>query len=67
ITLLTQTGAASATGVTATTNTCGFTPVAGLCTIYARSGANAGVYRVTDGASATAQQWDVAMPNDTAV
>jgi len=65
ITELTATSG-SASGVTATTNACGFTPVASMCTIYCRKGANAGVYRITSDTSTTVAAWDVAMPADTA-
>jgi len=64
--LLTAT-AGAANGLSATTNGCDFTPVANLCTIYCRSGSNAGVYRITDDTTTTAPAWDVAMPYDTAV
>ena len=54
-TLLTTT-AASATGFNAagTTNACDFTPVADMGTIYCRTGANAGLYRITHDTSTTA-------------
>lgn len=65
-TLLTAT-AGNTDGLQVTTNATQFTPVVGLATIYCRSGANAGVYRVTDDTSTTTATWDVAMPADTAV
>lgn len=64
--LLTATAGVT-TGLSATTNACDFTPVAGICTVYCRSGSNAGVYRHSDDTSTTAATWDVAMPYDTAV
>ncbi len=65
-TLLTAT-AGSTDGLSVTTNACDFTPVANLCTIYCRTGANRGIYRITDDTSTTAATWDVAMPYDIAV
>ena len=67
-TLLTDT-AGSATGYTTagTTNACEFTPVANSCTIYCRSGANAGLYRVTNDTSTTAPDVTVAFPYDVAI
>lgn len=44
-----------------------FTPVANRATIYCRSGANAGLYRVTASTSTTAPQVTVAFPYDIAV
>jgi len=44
---------ASTSGRTVTTATCGFTPVAGLSTVYFRSGTAAGVYRITNDTSTT--------------
>lgn len=41
--------------------------VAGLGTVYFRSGANLGAYRVTDDTSTTAITWDKPTVNDTAV
>lgn len=58
--VLTVTTAAGSTGCT--TATCGFTPVAGLSTVYFRSGGNAAVYRGTSDASATAATWVEATP-----
>jgi hypothetical protein len=49
------------------TATADFTPVANLCSIYCRSGSNAGIYRQTDDTSTTAATWDIAMPNDTVI
>lgn len=65
ITVLTST-AGNANGLTVTTGACDFTPVANLCTIYARTGANAGTYRITDDTSTTVAAWDVQMLNTTA-
>jgi hypothetical protein len=65
ISLLTST-AGNANGLTVTTNACDFTPVAGLGTIYSRTGVNAGQYRVTDDTSATIAAWDREMLNTTA-
>lgn len=65
ISTLTST-AGNANGLTVTTNACDFTPVANLCTIYARSGVNAGTYRITDDTSTTIAAWDVEMLKTTA-
>ena len=46
------------------TNSCVFTPVANVCTIYCRSGANMGLYRVTADTSTTAPTVTVAFPYD---
>jgi hypothetical protein len=44
-----------------------FTPIAyPMQTVYFRTGANAGTYRMVDQASATALEWDTATVNDTA-
>jgi hypothetical protein len=73
-TLLTVTSQTTggATGVGCTSNSAEVAGVADLGTIYYRSGANAGCYRVTDDSSATAHTHDVATPfaisaGDTAV
>lgn len=50
-----------------TINAATFTPVANRATIYCRSGANAGLYRVTASTSTTAPQVTVAFPYDIAV
>lgn len=64
--LLTST-AGNANGLTVTTNACDFTPVTdGRQTIYARTGANATQYRVTDDNSTTVATWDRAMRATTA-
>lgn len=65
-TLLTCT-ATDTDGKQATTNNCGFTPVAGMATIYCRKGSNAGIYRITDDTSGTTAEWDVYMPKDVAI
>jgi len=65
LTTLTST-AGNANGLTVTTNATQFTPVANLCSIYARTGLNAGTYRVTDTTSTTVHAWDVEMQNTTA-
>ena len=57
----------SSDGLSMTTNACEFTPVADLCTVYCRKGGNSGIYRITDGTSSTAHQWDVATPYDIAI
>lgn len=44
---------ASTTGAGYTASACDFTPVAGLCTTYCRTGANRGTYRVTSDTSTT--------------
>jgi len=65
-TLLTATNAthdANGLGVTTNTSECASitTP---LSTIYCRTGANAGAYRLCDTASASIHTWDTAMRND---
>lgn len=65
-TLLTATNT-SADGLGITTNACEHTPVANLSTMYCRTGANAGQYRITDDTSTTVATWDVAMVNDIAI
>lgn len=58
----------SATGATITTNATQFTtPVADLTSIYCATGANAGIYRITDDTSATVATVDVAFPYDVAI
>ena len=65
-TVLTATGAET-TGLTITTNATQFTVQGGdLETIYCRSGANAGSYRITDDSSTTVCTWDRAMVYDAA-
>lgn len=58
--------AGNANGLTVTTGACNFTPVANLCTVYCRAGANAGQYRITDDTSTTVATWDVQMLSTTA-
>ena len=65
-TLLTVT-TGSSTGLGFTSNACEFTPVADICTSYCRSGANAGIYRVSDDTSTTVETNDLAFPQDIAV
>jgi hypothetical protein len=65
-TTTTDTGGADTTGYT-TAGTQGavtFTPVANICTIYCRSGANAGLYRTTNDVSTTAADVTTAFPYD---
>jgi hypothetical protein len=65
-TTTTDTGGADTTGYT-TAGTQGavtFTPVANVCTIYCRSGANAGLYRTTNDTSTTAADVTTAFPYD---
>lgn len=57
----------SATGLGFTSNACDFTPVADLCTSYCRSGANAGLMRISDDTSTTVETNDIAFPQDIAV
>lgn len=62
------TGSADGLTVTlATTASADFTPVADLCTLYCRTGANMGLYRVTDSTSKTSLAVDVAFPYDIAI
>lgn len=57
---------ASTSGRTVTTATCGFTPVAGLSTIYFRSGNAAGIYRITSDTSTTVIAFDAHIAGSTA-
>lgn len=58
----------STDGLTITTNATQFTtPVADLTSIYCHSGANAGIYRITDDTSATVATVDLAFPYDIAI
>lgn len=57
----------SASGVSCTVNTLEVSGVAGLGTVYFRSGANQGAYRVTDDTSATAITWDKPTTYDVAI
>jgi hypothetical protein len=67
-TVVTDTGGADTTGYTSagTTGACDFTPVADYATIYCRTGANAGLYRVTSDTSTTAPAVTVGFPYDVA-
>jgi hypothetical protein len=65
LSVLTST-AGNANGLTVTTGACDFTPVANVCSIYCRSGVNAGQYRITDDTSTTVAAWDVEMLKTTA-
>lgn len=67
-TVLTTTAASTDGFMTAgTTNACDFTPVADYGTIYCRSGANMGLYRITIDTSTTAPVVDTAYPYDVAI
>jgi hypothetical protein len=66
-TVLTAT-AGNASGLSVTTNAAQCASITSpLQTIYCRTGANAGAYRLTDTSSSTTHTWDQAMRNDTAV
>ena len=52
-----------ANGVSCTSSATDVSGIANLGTIYFRTGANKGVYRITDDASTTALTWDKATPN----
>jgi hypothetical protein len=66
-TILTNT-VASTDGLGITVNTCQCTPEAyPTNTVYCRTGANAGAYRLGDAASATVMTWDKALRNDIAI
>ena len=67
--IVTDTGGADTTGYTTagTTGAAPFTPVANICTIYCRTGANAGLYRTTNDTSTTAPDVTVAFPQDVAL
>lgn len=64
-TVLTSTNT-SADGLGITTNATDVAGVADQSTIYCRTGANAGLYRVTDDTSTTVHTWDIAMMQDIA-
>jgi hypothetical protein len=66
ITVVSDTGGADTTGYTTagTTGATQFTPVANNCTIYCRTGKNAGLYRVTNDTSTTAPDTSIAFPYD---
>jgi len=57
----------STTGLGYTANATDVAGVADLCTAYCRTGANAGLYRITDDASTTVITNDRAFPQDIAV
>ena len=60
--------AGDANGLGVTTGAINFTPEnTSISTIYCRSGANAGVYRLLDSASTTVHTWDTATRNDTEI
>jgi len=65
-TLLTVT-TGSATGAGFTSNATQFTPVAQLCTVYCRTGANAGIYRISLGTSTTVFTFTTLWPKAIAV
>jgi hypothetical protein len=66
-TLLTVTGG-DTDGLGMTVNDCQFTPEAyPTNTVYFRTGANAGAYRMGDAASATVMTWDKALRNDVSI
>ena len=64
-----DTGGADTTGYTTagTQGAATFTPVANVCTIYCRTGANAGLYRTTNDTSTTAADVTTAFPYDVAL
>lgn len=66
LTTLTET-TGSTDGLTVTTNNTQFTPVADLASIHCLTGANAGIYRITDDADAGAATTDLAFPQDIAI
>ena len=57
----------STTGAGFTSNACDFTPVAYACTTYCRTGANAGIYRISSDTSTTVETNNVYWDNDIAV
>ena len=65
-TVVYDTAGTDTTGYTSagTTGACDFTPAASLCTMYCRSGINAGLYRVTSDVSTTAPVCTIGFPND---
>lgn len=65
--VLTISTASGADGLDSTTGNADVAPVANFTTIYMRSGANRGVYRIITTTSLTAHEWTKAMKYDTAV
>lgn len=61
------TGSTTGKAATGTSALCDVAGVAVLGTVYFRSGANQGIYRITDDTSTTALTWDKATPYDVAV
>ena len=59
--------AGSTDGLSCTTGAMSVATIAGLSTIYFRTGANAGTYRVLDSASTTSHTWDTPTYADVAV
>lgn len=57
----------STTGLGFTSNATQFTPVADLSTSYCLTGANAGIYRISDDTSTTVETNDLAFPQDIAI
>lgn len=57
----------STDGLSCTVNALEVAGVANLSSVYFRTGANRGIYRITDDASATALTWDKAVPADVAI
>ena len=57
----------TAHGLAATTNAAQCTGEARMGTIYCRTGANAGTYRILDTSSTTVHTWTIAMKNELAV
>lgn len=67
-TVCTSTAADTTGGTTAlTVNACEFTPVANFCSIYCRTGTNAGQWRTTNDTTNTAPDVTTAFINDVAV
>ena len=67
-TVVTSTVADTTGGTTAlTTNACAFTPVANTCSIYCRTGTNAGIWRTTNDTSTTGPDVTIAFPNDVSI
>ena len=64
LTLLTVTTESTDGLASLVTNNCGFTPVADLCTMHCRTGANRGLYRITTDSSAVSPAFDLAWPQD---
>jgi len=61
------TASTSGAGFACSAGLCDFTPVDAICSVYCRSGANQGIYRITSDASAVTKTTDLYFPYDIAL